>query len=154
VFALAFGLLIGWQGPTICANPWLVIDAAMLLLVAVSAKAFELAEVELGAVTVMRFAVVDDGCGSHEVDSEATLAKRLAPELVTAKASPSPIVVGAASVVAALATTFGMQTDEGIGAHERQTIQPASLRNQPSATQNLKPRRFSKTFYVELVVRV
>jgi len=129
VFALAFGLLIGWQGPTICANPWLVIDAAMLLLVAVSAKAFELAEVELGAVTVMRFAVVDDGCGSHEVDSEATLAKRLAPELVTAKASPSPVVVGATSSVAALAATLRMKADEGIGTHRGTLIRPQGARN-------------------------
>jgi len=154
VFTFTLSLLFGRQRQSIRTDPWFIVGAAVLLLVAASAQAFELTVPELHPIIVMRLDVMDDFGRPHKVDGEAPFAQGLASELVTAKASPSPIVVGAASVVAALATTFGMQTDEGIGAHERQTIQPASLRNQPSATQNLKPRRFSKTFYVELVVRV
>jgi hypothetical protein len=119
VFALAFGLLIGWQGPTICANPWLIVDTAMLLLVAIAAEALELTKVELGTVTVMRFAVVNDGCGSHELDGKAPFAQRLAPELMPSNAPPSPIVVGSATSIAALATALRMEADEGIGAHKR-----------------------------------
>jgi len=85
--------------------------------VVLTAQAFELAEIELGSVTVVRLDVVDDFGGPHKADGEASFAQRLASELVPSKPTPSSVVVRAASGVAALAAAAGMQVGEGIGAH-------------------------------------
>jgi len=65
----------------------------------------------------MRRDVVDDLGRSHQVDGKAPFTQRLTRELAAPKPSPSPIVVGATSGVAALATALRMEADEGIGAH-------------------------------------
>jgi hypothetical protein len=77
----------------------------------------------------MRLDVMDDFGRPHKVDGKAPLAQRLTPELVAAKASPSPIVVGATSVVAALAATSGVKAGEGIGTHQGTLMRPQSARN-------------------------
>jgi hypothetical protein len=65
----------------------------------------------------MRLDVVDDLGRSHQLDGEAPFAERLARELAATNAPPSPVVVGATSGVATLATALRMEADEGIGAH-------------------------------------
>ena len=77
----------------------------------------------------MRLDVMDDFGRPHKVDGKAPLAQRLTPELVAAKASPSPVVVGATSSVAALAATLRMKADEGIGTHRGMLIRPQGARN-------------------------
>jgi len=114
-------LLLGRQWPSIRAGPWRVIGAAMLLLVAATAQAFELAVPKLGAVAVMRFYVVDDLGGAYKPDGKASLAQRLARELAAPKPSPPSVVVGAAAVIAALAAASGMKAGEGVTGSHRAT---------------------------------
>jgi hypothetical protein len=66
----------------------------------------------------MRLDVMDDFGRPHKVDGKAPLAQWLARELAAPKSSPSPVVVGATSSVAASATAFGMQAGERIGAQK------------------------------------
>jgi hypothetical protein len=66
----------------------------------------------------MRLAVVDDGGRPHEVDGEAAFAERLAPELMASEPAPTAMIVGASAVVTTLSAAAGVETGEGIGAHE------------------------------------
>jgi hypothetical protein len=82
-----------------------------------STQAFELAEIELGAVAVVRRDVVDDLGRPHQVDGKAPFAQRLARKLVAPKPSPLSVVVGATPSVAALAAALGMQGIDVAAAH-------------------------------------
>ena len=126
----------------------------MLLLVAVAAQAFELTVPELHPIVIMRLDVVNDLGRTYQVDGEAPFAERLARELAATNAPPSPVVVGATSGVATLATALRMEADEGIGAHRGTLVRPQPARNRSAITTKPKPLTVSKTFAVELVVRV
>jgi hypothetical protein len=117
VFAFSLRLLLRRQWPSIRANPWLVVGAVVLFLVAISAKGFEFAEVEFRTVALMRFAVVDDSSWPHQADGEAPFAQRPAHELMPSEPTPAPIVVRATSRIAALAATFRMQGVDVAAAH-------------------------------------
>jgi len=101
----------------------------MLLLVAITAQALEPAEIELGAVAVMRRDVMDDLGWPHEVDGKAPFAQRVARKLVAPKPSPLSVVVGAASISAALAAAFRVEAGEGAGAHRGTLMRPQGARN-------------------------
>jgi hypothetical protein len=73
--------------------------------------------------------VVGDLGQPHEADTEAPFAQGLARELAAPQPSPSPVVVGATSVVAALAAASRMEAGEGIGTHRGTLIRPQGTRN-------------------------
>ena len=60
MFAFAFSLLFRRQRQSVFANPGIVIGAAVFLLVAGPAQAFELAVPEFDGVAAVVFDVVDD----------------------------------------------------------------------------------------------
>jgi hypothetical protein len=130
VFAFALGLLFGWQRPSVRADPWCIVGAAVFFLMTISAQAFELAEIELGAVATVGLDVMDDYSRTHEVDGEAPFTQWLTRKLVAPKPAPSPIAVRATSVITALTAALWMQADERIGAH-RQRDYPDGGQIQP-----------------------
>jgi hypothetical protein len=78
-----------------------------------AAERLQCAEPKLHGIAMMILDVVDDVCRYGAAFSPAGFAQRLRPKLVAPSSSPASMVVGAASVIAALAAAFGMQLVHG-----------------------------------------
>jgi hypothetical protein len=72
----------------------------------------------------MRLAVVDDLGWPYQVHGKASFAERLPPELMPSEPTPSPVVVGTAAAVAALAAAFWMQRIDVAAEHKGTLIRP------------------------------
>ena len=82
----------------------------------VAAKGLQFAKPELGDITVVWFAVMDDGCGHGAAFGCAEFAQRVAHQVMPSALTPAAIVVWATAIVAASSRIQGMRLVHG--AHE------------------------------------